>query len=63
MSDSVYNLVETPTADLRKDLEHMRRLKGNMRVSNGPSARRFQDITQDIDDIVEELKRRGVSFV
>lgn len=63
MSDSVYNLVETPTADLRKDLEHLRRVKGNMRVSNGSSARRFQDITQDIDDIVEELKRRGASFV
>lgn len=63
MSDSVYDCSGTPTADLRKDLEYLRRMKGNMRVSSGPSARRFQDITQDIDDIVEELKRRGVSFV
>lgn len=63
MRDSVYDLKGTETADLRKDLEHLRRVKGNMRVSNGPSARKFQDITQDIDDIVEELKRRGASFV
>lgn len=58
MSESCYDLAGTPTEDLQADLTSLRKTRGGMRVSDGPSARRYSDITQDIRDLEEELGRR-----
>ena len=58
MSDSCYDLAGTPIEALRADLTRLRKTRGGMRVSDGPSARRFSDITQDIQDLEAELDRR-----
>lgn len=58
MSDSCYDLADTPTDVLNADLMYLKRVRDGMRVSDGPSARRFRDITQDIRDLEEELDRR-----
>ena len=58
MSDSCYDLAGTPIEALRADLTRLRKTRGGMRVSDGPSARRFSDITQDIRDLEAELDRR-----
>lgn len=58
MSDSCYDLAGTPVEALRADLTRLRKVRGGMRVGDGPSARRFSDITQDIRDLEEELDRR-----
>lgn len=58
MSDSCYDLEDTPTDVLNADLRYLKRVRDGMRVSDGPSARRFRDITQDIRDLEAELDRR-----
>lgn len=58
MSDSCYDLEDTPTDVLNADLRYLKRVRDGMRVSDGPSARRFSDITQDIRDLEAELDRR-----
>ena len=58
MSDSCYDLAGTPIEALRADLTRLRKTRGGMRVSDGPAARRFSDITQDIRDLEAELDRR-----
>lgn len=59
MSDSCYDLTNTPVDVLQADLIHLRKIRNGMRVSDGPSARRFSDISQDIRDLEEELDRRA----
>lgn len=58
MSDSCYDLEDTPNDVLQADLMYLKRVRDGMRVSDGPSARRFSDITQDIRDLEAELDRR-----
>ena len=59
MSDSCYDLAGTPVDVLQAELINLRRIRGGMRVGDGPSARRFSDISQDIRDLEEELDRRA----
>ena len=59
MSDSCYDLAGTPIEVLRADLTRLRKVRGGMRVGDGPSARRFSDISEDIREIEDELAKRG----
>lgn len=58
MGDSCYDLSGTPVELLRVDLDRLKRDRDRLSVQDGPSARRYKDMCEDIRELEDELDRR-----